>query len=125
MGEKQSKMSAEEQAKENKRTIQRAIRKIDRERTKMQAQEAKTLKEIKALAQKNQHVSIHKRLISWILGSGQNHVEGSRAVKVTGKLNVHDVESTRGDTVIIGHSSNERNNAGQFERSKRRDGKSQ
>ena len=37
MGNKQPKLTAEEQAKENKRTIQRAIRKIDRERAKMQA----------------------------------------------------------------------------------------
>ena len=37
MGEKQSKLTPEEQAKEHKRTITRAIRKIDRERAKMQA----------------------------------------------------------------------------------------
>ena len=117
MGEKQSKLSAEEQAKENKRTIQRAIRKIDRERGKMQAQEAKALKEIKALAQKNQHVStpLSKRFISRVLGTGQNNVERSCALKIVDKLNVHDVESTRGDTATVGHSSDERYNAEQLE----------
>ena len=55
MGNKQPKIDPKEQAKENKRTITRAIRNIEREQKKLQNQEAKTLKEIKALAQKNQH----------------------------------------------------------------------
>lgn len=55
MGNKQPKLDPKEEAKQNKRTIQRAIRQIDRERTKLQAQETKTLREIKTLAQKNQH----------------------------------------------------------------------
>ena len=53
MGEKQSKMTPAEEAKANKRTITKAIRQLERERTKMQNAEAKTLKEIKALATKN------------------------------------------------------------------------
>ena len=44
-----------EEAKQQKRTITRAIRQIERERQKLQNQEAKTLAEIKKLAQKNQH----------------------------------------------------------------------
>ena len=55
MGNSQPKIDPKEQAKENKRTLNRAIRQIERERTKMQAQEAKTLKEIKKLAMQNQH----------------------------------------------------------------------
>ena len=55
MGNSQPKIDPKEQAKENKRTITRAIRNIEREQKKLQNQEAKTLKEIKALAQKNQH----------------------------------------------------------------------
>eukprot|EP00354_Favella_ehrenbergii_P003487 CAMPEP_0170466714 /NCGR_PEP_ID=MMETSP0123-20130129/10566_1 /TAXON_ID=182087 /ORGANISM="Favella ehrenbergii, Strain Fehren 1" /LENGTH=110 /DNA_ID=CAMNT_0010732903 /DNA_START=27 /DNA_END=359 /DNA_ORIENTATION=- len=55
MGNSAPKIDPKEQAKQNKRTITRAIRQIDRERTKLQNQEAKTLKEIKALAMKNQH----------------------------------------------------------------------
>ena len=55
MGNSQPKIDPKEQAKQNKRTITRAIRQIERERNKLQAQEAKTLKEIKALAMKNQH----------------------------------------------------------------------
>ena len=60
MGNSQPKLDPKEEAKQQKRTITRAIRQIDRERTKMQNQEAKTLREIKALAQKNQHVSLEK-----------------------------------------------------------------
>ena len=55
MGNKQPKIDPKEQARENKRTITRAIRGIERERTKLQNQEAKTLKQIKDLAMKNQH----------------------------------------------------------------------
>ena len=44
-----------DQAKEQKRMLNRAIRQIERERSKLQAQEAKTLKEIKKLATQNQH----------------------------------------------------------------------
>ena len=50
MGNSQPKIDPKEQAKENKRVITRAIRQIERERTKLQNQEAKTLKEIKKLA---------------------------------------------------------------------------
>lgn len=50
MGNSQPKIDPKEAAKENKRVITRAIRQIERERTKLQNQEAKTLKEIKALA---------------------------------------------------------------------------
>ena len=55
MGNKQPKLTPEEEAKQNKRAIQKTVRQIDRERTKLQNQEAKTLKQIKDLAQKNQH----------------------------------------------------------------------
>ena len=71
MGNKQPKLDPKEEAKQQKRTIQRAIRQIDRERTKMQNQEAKTLREIKTLAQKNQHVSLEKSNSS--LGSCKSH----------------------------------------------------
>ena len=50
MGNSAPKKTPAEQAKENKRVIQRSIRQIDRERTKLQNQEAKTLKQIKDLA---------------------------------------------------------------------------
>ena len=53
MGNSGPKIDAKEEAKQHKRTITRAVRQIDRERTKLQGQEAKILKEIKALAQKN------------------------------------------------------------------------
>ena len=55
MGNKQPKMTPEEEAKANKRAISKTIREIERERKKLQNQEAKTLKSIKDLAQKNQH----------------------------------------------------------------------
>ena len=55
MGNSAPKIDPKEAAKENKRVITRAIRSLERERKKLQNQEAKTLKEIKALAQKNQH----------------------------------------------------------------------
>ena len=50
MGNSAPKKTPSEIAKENKRTIQRSIRQIDRERTRLQNQEAKTLKQIKDLA---------------------------------------------------------------------------
>ena len=55
MGNSQPKIDPKEQARQHKRTLQRAIRQIERERTKLQNQEAKTLKQIKDLAVKNQH----------------------------------------------------------------------
>ena len=57
MGNKGPKIDPKEEAKQNKRTIARAIRKIETERKKLQNSEAKTLAEIKKMAQQNQHVS--------------------------------------------------------------------
>jgi charged multivesicular body protein 2A len=55
MGNKAPEVDPKELAKQNKRMIDRAVRTVEREQKKMQGQEAKLLKEIKALAQKNQH----------------------------------------------------------------------
>ena len=55
MGNTQPKKDPKEVAKENQRMLKRAIRTIEREQKKLQNGEAKLLKEIKALAQKNQH----------------------------------------------------------------------
>lgn len=44
----------DEQLRENKRLINRAIRELDRERAKLEMEEQKTIKEIKAMAQKGQ-----------------------------------------------------------------------
>ena len=44
MGNSAPKIDPKEQAKQNKRTLSRAIRQIEREQKKLQAQEAKTLK---------------------------------------------------------------------------------
>ena len=43
--------------KENKRMLDRAARKIERERTKIEGQEQKHIKEIQKLAKAGQHVS--------------------------------------------------------------------
>ena len=94
MGNKQPKLDPKEEAKQNKRTIQRAIRQIDRERTKLQGQEAKTLREIKTLAQKNQHVSKS----AWLMeaaGPSQNHVERPRAIEAADKHVLHDGKSAQ------------------------------
>ena len=56
MGNNQPKKTLREIARENKRTVDRASRHVDRERTKIQNQEPKLLKEIKQMATKNQHV---------------------------------------------------------------------
>lgn len=55
MGNKQPEVDPKEVAKQNKRQIQKAIRTIDREQKKLQAQEKKLLADIKVLATKNQH----------------------------------------------------------------------
>ena len=47
-----------EEARQNKRIINRAIRTVDRERNKLQSQEKKTLAEIKMLAKRNNHVEV-------------------------------------------------------------------
>lgn len=57
MGNSQPKLTPKEQARQNKRIVDRAIRHIEKEQTKLQNQEKKCLEEIKKLAQKNQHVS--------------------------------------------------------------------
>ena len=46
-------MSFEDRMRENKRKITRAVRELDRERTRLQAQEKKTIVEIKKLAKAN------------------------------------------------------------------------
>ena len=55
MGNSQPKQDPKEVAKENQRMLRRAIRTVEREQKKLQQQEGKVLKEIKALATKNQH----------------------------------------------------------------------
>jgi charged multivesicular body protein 2A len=58
MGNSQPKLTPKELARQNKRIVDKAVRQIDRERTKLQGNEGKLLEEIKKLAKKNQHVSI-------------------------------------------------------------------
>ena len=60
MGNSQPKLTPKEQARQNKRIVDKAVRQIDRERTKLQNNEVKILEEIKRLAKKNQHVSTEK-----------------------------------------------------------------
>ena len=55
MGNSAPKKTPKELARENKRVVDRAVRQIDRERTKLEANEKKVLEEIKKLAKKNQH----------------------------------------------------------------------
>merc|ERR1719420_2835148 len=54
MGGSGSKMTLEEQLRENKRAIDRAIREMDRERNKLSTQEKKLINDIKAAAKKSQ-----------------------------------------------------------------------
>ena len=58
MGNSQPKLTPKEQARQNKRTVDKAVRHIEREKTKLQSSEHKILAEIKKLATKNQHVSV-------------------------------------------------------------------
>jgi hypothetical protein len=57
MGNKVPKMTAKEEARANKRTVDKSVRTIEREQNKMVTQEKKALEEVKKLAQKGQHVS--------------------------------------------------------------------
>ena len=52
------KIDPKEEAKKNKRTIDKAVRQIERETKKLEADDKKTLAQIKTMAQKNQHVSL-------------------------------------------------------------------
>ena len=63
MGDKPSKLSPKEEARANKRVVDKSVRHIDREVVKLGNLEKKTLDQIKKLAQKNQHVSTRH---SWI-----------------------------------------------------------
>lgn len=55
MGNKQPNVDPKEAAKEQKRIINRSQRKLERECKKLEGQEAKTMREIKKLAEKGQH----------------------------------------------------------------------
>jgi len=55
MGNKAPEVDPKEVARQNKRMISKSIRTVEREQKKLMGQEAKLLKEIKALATKNQH----------------------------------------------------------------------
>eukprot|EP00746_Dinoflagellata_sp_MGD_P165513 gnl/MRDRNA2_/MRDRNA2_94828_c0_seq1.p1 gnl/MRDRNA2_/MRDRNA2_94828_c0~~gnl/MRDRNA2_/MRDRNA2_94828_c0_seq1.p1 ORF type:complete len:214 (-),score=63.96 gnl/MRDRNA2_/MRDRNA2_94828_c0_seq1:481-1122(-) len=58
MGGGGSKMTLEEQVRENKRSINRAIRELDRERNQLENQEKKLVNDIKAAAKKSQMSSV-------------------------------------------------------------------
>merc|ERR1719420_1404075 len=58
MGGSGSKMTLEEQLRENKRAIDRAIRELDRERNQLQSQEKKLINDIKSAAKKSQMGSV-------------------------------------------------------------------
>ena len=62
MGQTETKIDPAEEAKKQGRVINKAIRQIERELKKNEADEKKTLKLIKDMATKNQHVS--KKLFS-------------------------------------------------------------
>ena len=53
MGNSATKKTPKELARENKRVVDRAVRQIERERTKLEGNEKKVLEEIKKLAKKN------------------------------------------------------------------------
>jgi charged multivesicular body protein 2A len=55
MGNKAPEVDPKEVARQNKRMISKSIRTVEREQKKLIGQEAKLLKDIKALATKNQH----------------------------------------------------------------------
>ena len=55
MGNEAAKQDPKEAMKEQTRIINRSTRKLERECKKMESQEAKTMKEIKKLAEKGQH----------------------------------------------------------------------
>ena len=55
MGNKQAQVDPKEAAKEQKRVIQRSQRKLEREIKGLERQEAKTMKEIRKLAESGQH----------------------------------------------------------------------
>lgn len=57
MGAKESKIDPAEEAKKQGKVINKAIRQIERELKKSEADQKKTLKLIKDMATKNQHVS--------------------------------------------------------------------
>ena len=52
-GESKPKLTPKEEARQNKRTVDKAVRSIEREQTKLSNQEQKCLGEIKKLAAKN------------------------------------------------------------------------
>ena len=58
MGAKQGKqIDPQEVAREQKRTIRRSQRKLEREVKNLERQEAKTMKEVKKLAEQGQHAA--------------------------------------------------------------------
>ena len=59
MGNKQPKQTPEEIAKENKRAVTRSIRHLEREKKKMEREESAIIADIKKLALKGLHVSLH------------------------------------------------------------------
>jgi charged multivesicular body protein 2A len=56
MGNSAPKKTPKELARENKRIVDRAVRQVEKERSKLQMQEKKILTEIRTLAKRNQHV---------------------------------------------------------------------
>ncbi len=102
MGNSAPKKTPKELARENKRIVDRAVRQIDRERTKLQTNEQKLLQEIKMLAKKNQHNparALSKDLIRTRNQISQYYIMTSQLKAISMKLSTAEINASMVDAL--------------------------
>eukprot|EP00347_Sterkiella_histriomuscorum_P009570 403340698 len=102
MGNSQPKLTPKELARQNKRIVDKAVRQIDRERTKLQSNETKMLEEIKKLAKKNQHGPakiLSKDLVRGRSQVGQYYVMASQLKAISMKLSTAEINQSMVDAL--------------------------
>jgi len=82
MGNKQEKIDPAEEAKKQGRIIKKAIRQMEREIKGNEANEVKTLKLIKDMAQKNQHVSNKLLCFMYLCLKGPAKIQAKTLVRM-------------------------------------------
>ena len=100
MGNSPPQKTAKELARENKRIVDKAVRKINSERTKLQANEGKLLAEIKKLAIKNQHgpaKALSKDLIRTRQQVSQYYIMSSQLTAIGMKLSSAEMNASMVD----------------------------
>ena len=102
MGNAEPKLTPKELARQNKRTVEKAARQVDRERQKLQNNETKMLQEIKKLAKANQHGPakiMSKDLVRMRNQISQYYVMSSQLKAISMRLSTAEINASMVDAL--------------------------